>query len=295
MKRLLVAATAGCLGLVGCATATGGGSGTTGANTPRPRTSSAPNSEVVSSGGGRGPAISFQSINNAGYTLRRLDSLTLHLPGGATEQQSLDRLAFLRITLTGEAANTYRVTIVLDSMQATASAIALTADSLAPVRGTRWTGTVSATGQLSPLVANRSTRLGDQLTNQLRLLFPTLPSDGARAGTEWSDSTRFPLKSDEFDAMEAARTTYRAVEDDKGIKVESNGTYQRAGKGMQFNRELEMAASGKRQGTHRISRDGVLLGAEGSEAGDMTITVLSTGQTVPVNQTGRYTIRATGR
>jgi hypothetical protein len=239
--------------------------------------------------------VSYGPVNNAGYILRRRDSLTLHLPGGAVQRQSLDRTAFLHLTLTEGSGGDYRATIVLDSLQATASAIAVPPDSLAPVRGTRWTATVGPTGRLSNLVADRSTTLGDQLANHLRLLFPVLPAGGARAGSEWSDSTQFPLKADAFDATEQARTTYRAAEDGKVFRVESSGTYTRAGKGMRFNQRLEMTGSGKRQGAHRLGRDGILVSADGSDSGNMTITVPSVGQTVPVEQSGRYEIRATGR
>ena len=64
---------------------------------------------------------------------------------------------------------------------------------------------------------------------------------------------------------------------------------------MRFNQRLEMTGSGKRQGAHRLGRDGILVSAAGSDSGNMTITVPSIGQTVPVEQSGRYEIHATGR
>jgi hypothetical protein len=235
-------------------------------------------------------------VSNAGYTLRRLDSLRLHLPGGATQQQSLERTAYLRLTLTEGAGGTYRATIVLDSLHAAASAVAVPADSLVSVRGIRWTATVTTAGHVSNLVAHRPTTLGDQITNHLRLLFPVLPTGGAKAGAEWTDSTQFPLKADAFDATEQVRVSYRAEDDNgKGIRIRSNGTYTRAGTGKRFDQQLGMTASGKRQNVHRFGGDGVLLSAEGSDSGKMTITVPSVGQTVPVDQSGRYEIRATGR
>jgi len=235
-------------------------------------------------------------VVNAAYVLHRLDSLTLHYPGGL-EHQALERTAYLHLTLTDNAGGGYRATIVLDSLRASASAVPISTDSLAPLRGLRWTATVTPAGELSDLVADRSTSLGDQLANHLRLLFPVLPAAGARAGGRWADSMHFPLKTDAFDATEEASVSYRAAQDlwSGGLKIESKTKYQRAGMGTRFNQQLEMKASGQRDGAHYLGRNGVLLSAEGRESGTMTIKVPATGQTVPVDQSGRFEIRGSGR
>ena len=51
-----------------------------------------------------------------------------------------------------------------------------------------------------------------------------------------------------------------------------------------------MASTGTRRGSHQLGLDGVLVSAQGNEAGDMTITVPTVGQTVPVKQSGSYSI-----
>jgi hypothetical protein len=112
---------------------------------------------------------------------------------------------------------------------------------------------------------------------------------------EWTDTTEVPLKADAFEATERALTTYRAVESDdsrnkKAVKLESNGSYERTGKGTQFDQQLEMTAAGTRSAVHYLSPDGFLISAQGTDAGDMTITVPAVGQTVPVKQTGTYSI-----
>jgi hypothetical protein len=61
---------------------------------------------------------------------------------------------------------------------------------------------------------------------------------------------------------------------------------------MQADQQMEMTASGSRKGVHRIGVDGVLVTAEGSDAGEMTISVPAVGQTVPVKQSGTYNITA---
>lgn len=236
----------------------------------------------------------------SGYTLVRHDSLSLQLPGGASQQQLIDRTAYLNVSLVPDTGG-YQVTIVLDSLQASAGGVPAVLDSLIPAWGTRWTGTLTADGKLSALTADRSTTLGDQVGGTLRSLFPDLPSGGVRVGMQWADTTDVPIRADAFDAAERGITSYRAVESDdprtrKAIKLESNGSYERTGKGMQFDQQLEMSAAGTRTAVHYLGPDGFLVSARGSDAGDMTITIPAVGQTVPVKQTGSYTIsRSIGR
>jgi hypothetical protein len=54
-----------------------------------------------------------------------------------------------------------------------------------------------------------------------------------------------------------------------------------------------MTATGARHGTQQIGLDGVVLSSRGNDAGDMTITVPAVGQTVPVKQSGSYSIVST--
>jgi len=115
---------------------------------------------------------------------------------------------------------------------------------------------------------------------------------------EWTDTTEVPIRADAFDAVERSFTTFRASDSDdpkakKALKLESNGTYQRKGKGTQYDQQLEMTASGSRTAVYYVNPDGSIAAARGSDSGDMTITVPAVGQTVPVKQAGSYTITAT--
>lgn len=236
----------------------------------------------------------YRPVREAAYTLQRHDSLSLQLPGGASQLQSIDRTAYLRVMIAPDTAG-YLATVVLDSLQASAGGVPAVLDSLTPARGTRWTARLTPEGRLSAMTADRASTLGDQVGTNLRSLFPGLPPGGVRAGMEWTDTSEVPLKADAFEATERALTHYRASESDdsrakKAIKLESNGTYERSGKGTQFDQQLEMTATGSRSAVHFLSQDGYLVSAQGSDAGDMTITVPAVGQTVPVKQTGTYVI-----
>ena len=237
----------------------------------------------------------YRPIRNGAYTLVRHDSLSLQLPGGASQQQLIDRTAYLNVSLVPDTGG-YQVAIVLDSLQASAGGVPAVLDSLIPAWGTRWTGTLTANGELSGLTADRSTTLGDQVAGSLRSLFPTLPAGGVRVGMQWTDTTDVPIRADAFDAAERSVTNYRSAESDdprakKAIKLESNGSYERTGKGMQFDQQLEMSGAGTRTAVHYLGQDGWLVAGRGNDSGDMTITVPAVGQTVPVKQTGSYTIR----
>ena len=278
----------GCLVLAGCSSATSG-SGQPGTPSPDPGNPSPDNPT-----GGGAAGITYMPMRDAGYTLVRQDSLTIQLPGGASQLQLIDRTAYLRLSLSRDTAG-YMATIVLDSLQAAVGGVPAVLDSILPARGTRWTATLTPTGELSALRADRSSALGDQIGSNLRSLFPAFPPGGARAGMDWTDTTEVSIRADAFDAVERSLIRYRAVDSDepsanKALKLESKGTYQRSGKGKQYDQQLEMTASGSRSAVHYVNPDGTLFSARGNDAGDMTITVPAVGQTVPVKQAGSYTI-----
>lgn len=277
--------------------ACGGASSTSGGPTPAPAPKPG-DTATPSATGGRGPAVSYHPIRNAAYRLERHDSLSLQYPGGASQEQVRDRVAFLHVTVRETAPQApYQVTIVLDSLQALENGQPASPDSLAAARGTRWTASLNATGGLSALTPDRTGTLPDELTGRLRLLFPALPAGGVREGMEWTDTTEYHLTADAFPGSERAVITYHASANDapgmrKSILLESSGTYDRTGTRSQADQELEMASKGTRRGSHQLGLDGVLVSAQGSESGDMTITVPTVGQTVPVKQFGSYAITA---
>jgi hypothetical protein len=244
---------------------------------------------------GKPEGLFYRPAPATGYRLERHDSLTLQYPGGAVQQQVRDRIAFVHVTIGGTAgATSYPLTIVLDSLQALENGQPV--DSAIIARGTRWTGSLGLDGELSQLQADRSGSLPDELGGRLRLLFPRLPATEAREGMEWTDSSEYKLVADAFPGKESQVTTYRVAEgsDTKnGVTLTSSGTYTRSGTRQQADQSLEMTATGERHGEHRISGDGAVISAKGSDHGDMTITVPAVGQTVPVKQAGSYSITST--
>jgi hypothetical protein len=286
-----IALLAAALILAGCGSATTAAGGTEGP-TPEPMDPNAPPPPES----GRGKAVSYSPVRGAAYRLEHRDSLVLQYPGGASQTQARDRVAFLHLTLAeAPQKGTYSVAITLDSLQALESGTAVPADSVAAARGTVWSGTLSSVGTLSPLRADRSGTLTDELAGHLRLLFPALPQGGVREGMQWTDSTQYPLVSDAFTGTESSVTVYRA--DDKqnadgreAIPLETSSKYIRAGKRVQAEQELEMTASGTRTGIHRLGLDGVLVSAQGTDTGEMMISVPAVGQTVPITRSSTYAV-----
>jgi hypothetical protein len=294
--------TSGYLALIGAllSACSSGSAGPNQPGTPTPDPGTPPGVPVPAEGG-----ITYLPVRDAQYALVRHDSLTLQLPGGASQLQLIDRTAYLRLTLAPDTSSGYPpsggsgyiATIVMDSLQASVGGVPAVPDSVLPARGTRWTATLTPTGDLSALKADRSSTLGDQIGSNLRALFPALPQTGVKPGMEWTDTTEVPIRADAFDAVERALTNYRSTDSDdprikKAIRLESSGTYQRTGKGTQYDQKLEMTASGSRSAVYYLNSDGTVASARGSDAGDMTITVPAVGQTVPVKQAGNYTITA---
>ncbi|MBA3319023.1 MAG: hypothetical protein H0T50_13175 [Gemmatimonadales bacterium] len=276
---------AGC----GSSTASGGGAETP---TPRPVDPDAPPPPED----GRGPAVTYRPVQGAAYRLEHRDSLVLQYPGGESQTQTRDRVALVHLTIAeAPEKGTYRVAVTLDSLEALDSGTPVTADSVAAARGTVWNGTLSNVGTLSPLKADRSSTLTDELAGHLRLLFPALPQGGVREGMQWTDSTQYPLVSEAFTGTESSVTVYQAddSEDAEGrdaIPLETSGKYNRSGKRVQAEQELEMTASGTRTGIHRLGVDGVLVAAQGTDTGEMTISVPALGQTVPVTRSSTYAV-----
>lgn len=276
---------------IGCSSSTTG-TGQPGTPVPEPGT---PGPGLPAPGVGN--SVLYLPVRDAPFVLVRHDSLNLQLPGGASQLQLIDRTAYLRLTLAQKDTAGYQATIVLDSLQSSVGGVPTVLDSILPARGTRWTATLSPNGELSAMKADRSSTLGDQIGSNLRSLFPALPPGGARPGMEWIDTTEVPLRADAFDAVERSLTRYRSAESDdpqarNALRLESTGTYQRSGKGTQYDQQLEMTASGRRSAVHLLGPDGMLVTAQGNDSGEMTITVPAVGQTVPVKHAGTYSITA---
>ena len=235
----------------------------------------------------------YQPVRNAAYRLERHDSLVLQYPGGATQEQVRDRVAFLHVTLT-EAPTQGPIRSPSCS---TRSRRWRTGSRRRPIRwraarGTGWTG-LSPTRGSSGADGRSDRHPADELTGRLRLLFPALPA-GRRAGGDGVDRhDRVPpyrrcLPRQRARGHHLSRRREADATGREGIALQTDGSYDRY-------RQARAGGSGAADDRHGhpprrppLGLDGVLVSAQGTEAGDMTITVPTVGQTVPVKQFGSY-------
>jgi hypothetical protein len=278
--------------LSACASTTASDGGTAGPAPEPPIDPSAPPPAEE----GRGPAVTYRPVQGVRYRLEHRDSLVFQYQGGASQIQTRDQVALVHLTIAeAPAPGSFQVTVTLDSLEALESGNPVPPDSVAAALGTTWSGTLSAVGTLSELEADRPGTLTAELAGHLRYLFPALPQGGVREGMQWTDSTSYPLVSDAFTGSEQAITVYRAsdkleVSGQDAIPLETSAKYGRSGKRVQGEQELEMTASGTRSGIHRLSVEGVLVSAQGTDTGEMTISVPAVGQTVPVTRSSTYAV-----
>jgi len=244
---------------------------TTGGAAPAKPTTTTSGMEVARLGSGD---LRFQVI--------RHDSLTLQYPTGI-QTQVLDRRAWMRVLLTSGDG----LTIVLDSLRAPAG---IPVDSLRPLDGIVWTGTLDH-GRIGALKPSRQAALAEQLALPLATeLLPALPAGGARSGATWRDSTRTAQRVVGADLPMTAVTNYLAQDaaGRKELEIVGRSTLAAKGTSAQFGQPIDIAASGTRQRTWRLTPTGQVTGAEGSDSLAMMLDVPSVGQTVPATQISRF-------
>ena len=233
------------------------GSGTS-ANPPAPTPAPRPGEPAppAPTAPGRGPAVTYKPVRD-----RRLPARAARQPEPAVprRRRRRSRCATGSPSCTSPWPSTHAGRVQGDDRAGFAPGARERAAGVARLgaaaRGTRWTATLSSTGGLGPLTADRQGTLPEELTGRLRLLFPALPAGGVREGMEWTDTTEYRLTADAFPGSERAVTTYHAAASDapgtrKGITLQSTGSYQRTGTRTQADQELQMSATGTRRQSH---------------------------------------------
>ena len=163
------------------------------------------------------------------------------------------------------------------------------------LRGTRWTGLLSAGGRLGQLTADRSTLLGTQLDGQLRQLIPFLPVAGVRAGDVWSDSTSDTVQVNAFGGRDSGIVRYTAAAQDvpptpATLRVTADRHATVTGSAAQGGATLTLAGTDSATIVYTLTAPGRLIAVEGSDLSLLTITVPAMGQTLPATQRARFTL-----
>jgi len=218
------------------------------------------------------------------YAFVRRDSVVATMPSGEEQVQVLGRTAYL--TLTWVAADSgARITTTIDSLRAD-SGLVLPLEVLDSARGTRWTAFRPSSGGLVDMTGNRSSLIGDQVRDQLALLFPRLPADGLRPGVYWTDSTQASARVSAFEATETSLAASEAGQllPSGGVPIQVTITRSASGEASQFGQQITIKATGNDTLAYQFGGDGRILEASGRRWTTLVVELSAIGQSVPANE-----------
>ncbi len=279
----------------GCASAPGPGAGPGGPPRPDQTPAAPPNSGDPAAAVPAPPGNTLQAYGPGGparFVFYRRDSVTFQLPGGGSEHQVDGRTTYLSLTLR-DTTDGFWVEFVLDS---------ILTDPGSPIRhlvvdsatGSRYAGLMPRGGGLSPGIfrLSRSSSLGENIASDIvRRFLPHLPAGGARPGVTWTDTVEVGIGGLTIAHRDRVVVSYEASDDASGLRLRSTGRVTRTGSGTQNGQLLEVSGTGVDSAAYRLDWAGILAEAEGLERLDLDFVIPAVGQTVPVRQSGRFTIR----
>lgn len=218
------------------------------------------------------------------YAFSRRDSIVLTMPTGEEQVQILARTAFLTLTWVAADSGT-RITSTIDSMVAD-SGLTIPLAQLDSARGTRWTALRPPSGGLTGITGNRSSLLGDQIRDQLALLFPRVPADGVRAGLQWTDSTVAPARVSAFEANETSLSsaTAGALLSSGGIPIQVTISRSATGEANQFGQTISLTSTGSDTLDYQFEKDGRISQASGHRSTSLVVELSAIGQKVPATE-----------
>jgi hypothetical protein len=221
----------------------------------------------------------------ARYALSRRDTVTATMPSGDTQVQVLGRTAF--VTLSWVASDTgAKVTATIDSVVADSGLTGLFT-MLDSARNARWEGFRGPGGHLTELAGGPKSLIGDQVRDQVRLLFPALPPDGAHPGAVWHDSTTATARVSAFDATETTQSDYRAeslLTPTGALPITALRMRTVTGEGTQFGQAMTVRATGRDSLEYQVTPDGRVLLVQGLRLTDLVVDVPDVGQSVPAHE-----------
>ena len=225
------------------------------------------------------------------YALLRRDSVVAQMPSGESQTTVLGRTAFVTITWIASDSGT-RLTAQVDSIRADSTQGLLSA-ALDSARGARWTALRLPSGAVQNFVGGSASLAGDQVRDQLALLFPPLPLAGAVPGASWTDSTSAPARVSAFETVERAVISAHAqsLEAPAGallIEVTRNRTA--AGQSTQFGQAITVSGTGVDSLAYRLGPDARVLHMEGQRTTDMTVVLPAIGQQVTAREYSFFVI-----
>lgn len=242
---------------------------------------------MVTPSGPPAPAIKYPrtGAGMARYAFSRRDSVSATMPSGENQTRVLGRTAFLTLTWIAADSGT-RVTAAVDSIKADSGTNPNAIIALDSARGLRWTGLRTPSGKLTNLTSGSTSLIGDQIRDQLYLLFPLLPKDGALSGANWTDSVDVPTRISAFETSEKVVRQSMAGNTTGTAPLPINVVRSRSGssKVVQFGQEMLVSGQGVDSLQYELGADGRVLSVAGQRHTSITIQLLAIGQSVPAEE-----------
>lgn len=258
---------------------------------PGPASTSPPPSPNIDPGRLVPPPVMAYSypVHGAGlehYAFVRRDSVLATMPSGEEQIQVTRRTAYLTVTWiaadSGSEINASIDSLVVDS------AAALAPEQVDSARYARWSGFRPVTGGLEHLTGLEgipASLAGDQVRDQLLLLFPVLPPGGATPGASWTASSESPTRVSAFSATEQATIESQAgnVTPSGALPLYVVRDRSATGEATQFAQTITVHATGSDSLTYYLAPDGRVSSVEGTRTTDLVVELAAIGQSVPAH------------
>lgn len=219
------------------------------------------------------------------YVLNRRDSIAVTMPSGESQLQMSGSTAWASLRWSATDSGTHFAATV-DSLQSDQD-LPIPFEQVDSVQQARWTFFRTPTGRIVHLTGGPASLRGDQIRDQLVLLFPPLPAGGARPGAVWADSAAFPTRVSAFEATEQAAVEVRAAavpgpRGSLGVTLDRRRTAE--GAGTQFGQAITVRATGTDTLEVVLGLDGAVQSAAGTRVTSLVVELPAIGQAVPVHQ-----------
>jgi hypothetical protein len=220
------------------------------------------------------------------YVFVRRDSVLATMPSGEEQVQVTGRTAY--VTITWIAADTgAEINASIDSLLAD-SGTPLSMEQVDSARYARWTAFRPLSGGLTNLNGVEgipSSLVGDQVRDQLILLFPELPPGGAIPGTSWTAVSESPARVSAFQATEQATIESQAgpVLPSGSVQLQVVRDRSATGEATQFGQAITVHATGSDSLTYSLAPEGRVLSVVGNRVTDLVVELPAIGQSVPAH------------
>ncbi len=214
------------------------------------------------------------------YAFLRRDSIVVTMPSGEEQLQETASTSYLTLSWTA-ADSGVRFEAVVDSVVNDPD-FPVPPVQLDSVRGSQWSFRQATTGAITGVVGRPASFRGEQLRDQLLLLYPILPEGGAAVYTSWRDSTAVPTRISAFPAEAVVQLEARAEpREGRGLRIVTTRQRSAEGQSTLATQAVTVRATGADSLVTELDPDARVLDATVHRVTDFVVELPAIGQTVP--------------